>query len=28
MTDTDNTGTRATGEYADILMECSGSGAN
>ena len=25
MTDTDNTGTRATGEYADILMECSGN---
>jgi hypothetical protein len=28
MTDTDNTGTRAVGEYADILMECSGTGAN
>jgi len=26
MTDTDNTGTRATGEYADILMECPGNG--
>jgi hypothetical protein len=25
MTDTDNTGTRAVGEYADILMECSGN---
>jgi hypothetical protein len=26
MTDTDNTGTRAIGEYADILMECPGNG--
>ena len=25
MTDTDNTGARAVGEYADILMECSGN---
>lgn len=28
MTDSDNTGTRATGEYADIIMECSEGGAN
>jgi hypothetical protein len=28
MTDTDNTGTRAVGEYADILIKCSGSGAD
>lgn len=28
MTDSDNTRTKATGEYADILLECSGSGAN
>ena len=28
MTDTDNTHTRAAGEYADILMECSGAGTN
>lgn len=27
MTDTDNTRTRATGEYADILLECSETGA-
>ena len=28
MTDSDNTRTKATGEYADILLECSGGGAN
>ncbi len=28
MTDTDNTRTKAVGEYADIVMECSKSGAN
>jgi Protein of unknown function (DUF3047) len=28
MTDTDNTRTKAAGEYADILLKCSGSGAN
>lgn len=27
MTDTDNTHSRATGEYSEILMECSGNGA-
>jgi len=25
MTDTDNTGSRATGKYTNILMECSGN---
>jgi hypothetical protein len=28
MTDSDNTGSKATGEYAGILLECSGRGAN
>ncbi len=28
MTDSDNTRTQAVGDYADILLECSGSGAN
>jgi hypothetical protein len=28
MTDTDNTHTKATGEYAEILLECSDSRAN